>query len=385
MRNYPFLSAAALIITAGVSTARAETTLATDMHLSADHSSNKRLLLERDESVSGYMAEANLDFKRDTPRWAQTLGTQWLSSHYSGDYGLGSDDQNLDGTIAYKSETAKTELRANAINDTTLTDQLDFSGYTEERKRRRYVSGGMSHQWKLSTQDQWILDYEESTAKYVDAEDTSLNDYRFETGTSTFQHNFSSVLASYIALARSHYVAPDAGNTSDSDDVSIGTLWQPSAPTMTKLGIGQRRTDYSYYDGLFNVDDQFNYVTLEWSHDLPGGNVTFKTQDLSQPTGDGSVYRTRKGSVDYYTNVGMRQIVSVSAAYGEQRASAAEFIGSDRNNTQVTVSYRYRFGRETGVQTVLTYRDQTYVSVDERAASTDVWFGIYWAPLPYRW
>lgn len=363
----------------------AETTVAPDVNVSWDHDSNRRLQLDNDDSVSGYVAEASVAIKNATPQWRQELTTQVQSRRYEGDYDLGSDDQNVSGTVRYHRQTSVTEVRASAINDTTLTDQLDFSGYTEELKRRHYLSTGLTHEAQLSPIDLWVLGYNIAAAKYTNAEDTNLIDYRFDTASTTFQHHFNQAIAGYLTASTSLYEARDAGNESDTKDVCLGSLWKFSEVTLMTIGVGKRKTSHSYFDDLFMVDDQFNYATFELSRELPSGNVTFKTQDLSQPTGDGSLYHVRKASLDYYTDISARQILSVSAAYSQQRASADQFASSDRDNSQLTVSYRYKLTSDIGLQIVGTYRDQKYLAVGQTVASNSLWLGVYWAPVPYRW
>lgn len=363
----------------------ADTTLAPDMHISSDYDNNKRLQLDNKDAVGGYVAEAALTLKSNATQWKKELYTQLKSRRYEGGYALDSDDQNVSASLGYNGQTTSTTLKAIGINDTTLTDQLDFSGYTEVLKRRHYRSAGLSHQTQLTPLDSLLLDYSTSNASYVNAETTSLVNYSFDSITTTLQHAVDESIAGYVTASGSHYEAKDIANESDSVDLSLGTLWKPSAPTQIKLGVGHRKTDYERFGGLLTLDDRFSYVTLEASRQLMAGLITFKTQDLSQPTGDGNLYNVRKISLDYSTEFTLRHKLSITAAYSEQRASADDYAMNDRNNIQLIAAYRYRITKETGLQTQWTYRQQEFLSLQDDADSNALWLGVYWAPVAYKW
>lgn len=363
----------------------ADTTLAPDMHISSDYDNNKRLQLDNKDAVSGYVAEAALTLKSNAAQWKKELYTQLKSRRYEGGYALDSDDQNVSASLGYNGQTSSTTLKAIGINDTTLTDQLDFSGYTEVLKRRHYRSAGLSHQTQLTPLDSLLLDYSTSNASYVNAETTSLVNYSFDSITTTLQHAVDESIAGYVTASGSHYEAKDIANESDSVDLSLGTLWKPSAPTQIKLGVGHRKTDYERFGGLLTYDDRFSYVMLEASRQLMAGLITFKTQDLSQPTGDGNLYNVRKISLEYSTEFTLRHKLSITAAYSEQRASADDYAMNDRNNIQLIAAYRYRITKETGLQTLWTYRQQEFLSLQDDADSNALWLGVYWAPVAYKW
>lgn len=364
---------------------RAETLIAPDIHFSGDYDSNKRLQLDNDDAVSGYVTEANLSVESQSPQWSNDLKIQIVSRHYGGNYDLGSDDQNVDASLGYQRQTSKTSVNISAINDTTLTDQRDFSGYTEEVKRRRYYSAGMDHAWQITPVDEWRLEYQTSSARYIDAENTNLIDYGFDNASTSIQHQLSEVFAGYLTAGMGGYQATDVDNESDSRDFGSGVLWKPSELSLLKLGAGKRKTRYHYYSDLVQLDDAFNYATIEVVRTLSSGKLSFKTEDLSQPTGDGNLYRVQRASLDYFTDLTQRLTLSLSAAYSQQRASAERFSASDRDNAQITASCRYRLTRDVGVQTVVSYRDQKYLEADATAASNSLWLGVYWSPVPYRW
>lgn len=363
----------------------ADTTLAPDVHISSDYDNNKRLQLDNQDAVRGYVAEAALTLKSKAPQWRQELYTQLKSRRYEGGYALDSDDQNVSASLGYDGQTSSTTLKASGINDTTLTDQLDFSGYTEVLKRRHYRAVGISHQTKLTPLDSLSLDYSSSNASYVNAGTTSLVNYSFDSIATSLQHSLDESLSSYVTASGSHYEAKDIANESNSIDLSIGTLWKPSAPTQIKLGVGHRKTDYEYMGGLLTLDDRFSYVMLEATRQLIAGLITLKTQDLSQPTGDGNLYNVRKISLDYSTEITLRHKLSITAAYSEQRASADDYAINDRNNIQWIAAYRYRITKNVGLQTLWTYRQQEFLSLQEEADSNALWLGVYWAPVAYKW
>ncbi len=367
------------------STTLAETTLAPYMHVSTDYDSNKRLQLDNSDTVKGVIADAAVTLKNKTPQWSQELYTQVKSRHYEGAYDLGSDDQNVNGALSYATPRTTTTLKVGGINDTTLTDQLDFSGYTETLKRRRYLTTGISLQSKLSDLDTGSLEYSASKADYIDAKETDLVNYRFETLSGSLQHSFRENVAAYTSVAGSQYEAKATANTSDSLDVSVGALWKPSNLWLLKLGLGQRTTEYEYFGGMLSLDDRFNYVTLETSRQLQTGLLSLKTQDLSQPTGDGNIYHVRKVLLDYSTEFDLRHRLSVSAAYSEQRASSDRYALNDRNNMQWSATYRYRITQATGIQTMWSYRQQELVGIHDEAYANAFWLGVYWAPVAYRW
>ncbi|HEX4975948.1 MAG TPA: hypothetical protein VFV48_08710, partial [Pseudomonadales bacterium] len=363
----------------------AETTLAPDVHISSDYDSNKRLQLDNRDAVQGVVAEAGVTLKNNSPQWSQELNTQLKSQHYGGAYGLGSDDQNVNGSLSYNTPRTITTLTLGAINDTTLTDQLDFSGYTEAQKRRHYLTTGLSFQSKLSALDTGTLDYSASKSDYIDAKETSLVNYRYETLSGSLQHSFSENVAMYSSVADSHYDAKANANTSDSLDISAGVLWKPSSPWQLKFGVGKRSTNYDYFGGLVSLDDHFNYVILETSRQLQTGLLSLKTQDQSQPTGDGNLYHVRKVLLDYSTEFDLRHRLSMSAAYSEQRASSDRYTWNDRNNMQWRATYRYRTTQAAGIQTVWSYQQQELIKIHTQAYSNAIWLGVYWAPDAYRW
>lgn len=363
----------------------AETTLTPDVHVSSDYDSNKRLQSDNRDAVKGVVADAAVTLKNNSPQWSQELYTQVKSRYYDGAYDLDSDDQNVNGTLSYATPRTTTTLKLGGINDTTLTDQLDFTGYTEALKRRRYLTTDLSIQSKLSALDTGSLEYSASKSDYIDAKETSLVDYRFETLSGSLQHSFSENVAVYTSVTGSQYEAKATANTSDSLDVSAGALWKPSKPWLLKLGVGQRATEYEYFDGMLSLDDRFNYVTLEASRQLQTGLLSLKTQDLSQPTGDGNLYHVRKVLLDYSTEFDLRHRFLVSAAYSEQRASSDRYAWNDRNNMQWSATYRYRTTQAAGIQTVWSFRQQELIKIHTQAYSNAVWLGVYWAPDAYRW
>lgn len=363
----------------------ADTTLAPDIHISSDYDNNKRLQLDNKDAVNGYVAEAALTLKSKAPQWKKELYTQLKSRKYEGGYELDSDDQNVSASLGFDGQTTSTTLKVTGINDTTLTDQLDFSGYTEVLKRRHYRALGFSHLAKLTPLDTVSLDYSTSDSRYVNADTTSLVNYRYDSVATTLQHAVDETIAGYATASGSHYEAKDIANESNSLDLSLGTLWKPSAPTQIKLGLGHRKTDYEYIGGLLTLDDRFSYVTLEASRQLMAGLITFKTQNLSQPTGDGNLYNVRKLSLDYVTEITLRHKLSITAAYSEQRASADDYAINDRNNIQLIAAYRYRMTRDVGLQTLWTYRQQEFLSLQDDADSNAIWLGVYWAPVAYKW
>lgn len=295
---------------------------------------NENLLLEPGdtEAAPGASLDLRASLVRRTEKSALGLVPRLRFLRYDTSVDYDSDDQFLDLTYEVHGERLSTNLSAAFARDSTLTSELESTGFVDARKRHERAQVNASVSADVSERNQVGVDVHAQDNQYRDAELTGLVDYKYARAYGWFSRGLS-------------------------ERTQLGA--QLSNGELEVSETGERSRDRSVHLTL-----QHSFAS-HWLLDAFAGVDQSTTM---QGSSDGTVYGLtlqRRGERNDW-RISARQDVA-PAGYGElvrRQDAAASWSRRLTQTFQFTANVRYLHNEE--LQVLGTDRDREYQRADMR-------------------
>ena len=180
--------------------------------LAEEYNDNPRLSLDPDKSVWGQRLNIDMSIAADTPLSGVSLQPQLVISRYPDAQDLDNDVKKMTFGAHQQRERTASAISIDWLRDTTLTSELEDTGFIQTTKNRtvRGVHPSFGYSWteRLDTNFNW--DYTNVT--YQDALMTGLTDYTHQSLGSTVVYNWNSTDKLQAQLYGSYLNAPRVKN-----------------------------------------------------------------------------------------------------------------------------------------------------------------------------
>jgi hypothetical protein len=359
----------------------AEWQVAPSAHVGTSYADNPRLLPEGGSSSSGAIGEMKASLKRLTDRSELTLRPRFVSSRYSDDETLDSDDQFVTAGYRWVGERSEWNTQLGLTRDTTLTSELGSTGLVQSNRRHESASFTVAPTVMFTERvsggvQMFLLDN-----RYVDADSTGLVDYRY-----TALSLFSTVLLSDAGSALT--VTAQGGELSTGGffgsatrdgSLRLGWSFQPwllwtatlsAGPSMVETDAGR--------DSGFVFDSEIKRQGDRWS-------LTANAGRSQSPTGRGVLTRRDEFKLSFNRSITERLSANVAARWVrsedllQQQAGAVTY---QVDYSRLDIGANWRLSRDWSLSLQLSGNTQNYELATERANGYRASLNIVWNGQP---
>jgi opacity protein-like surface antigen len=355
--------------------------VAPSAHVGTSYADNPRLLPEGGSSSSGAIGEMKASLKRLTDRSELTLRPRFVSSRYSDDETLDSDDQFVTAGYRWVGERSEWNTQLGLTRDTTLTSELGSTGLVQSNRRHESASFTVAPTVMFTERvsggvQMFLLDN-----RYVDADSTGLVDYRY-----TALSLFSTVLLSDAGSALT--VTAQGGELSTGGffgsatrdgSLRLGWSFQPwllwtatlsAGPSMVETDAGR--------DSGFVFDSEIKRQGDRWS-------LTANAGRSQSPTGRGVLTRRDEFKLSFNRSITERLSANVAARWVrsedllQQQAGAVTY---QVDYSRLDIGANWRLSRDWSLSLQLSGNTQNYELATERANGYRASLNIVWNGQP---
>lgn len=356
----------------------AEWQVAPSAHVGTSYADNPRLLAEGGSSSSGANGEVRASLKRLTERSELTLRPRFVSSRYSDDETLDTDDQFVTAGYHWLSERSEWNTELGLTRDTTLTSELGSTGLVQSNRRHEATSFTVTPSVMFTERVSGGLQMFLVDNRYVDAESTGLVDYRYAA-----LSLFSTVLLSdagsalTLTLQAAELSSESSGSDTRNGTLRLGWRFQPSLLWTAALSAGPSRVETDAgSDNGFVFDGEIKRQGDRWS-------LTANAGRSQSPTGRGVLTRRDEVKLSFNraiterlnTNVGARWVRSEDLL---SQGSATYQVDYGR----LDIGTNWRISRDWSLSLQLGANTQDYDLAVERANGYRASLSMVWNGQP---
>jgi hypothetical protein len=359
----------------------AEWQVAPSGHVGTSYADNPRLLAEGGSSSSGAIGEMKASLKRLTDRSELTLRPRFISSRYSDDETLDSDDQFVTAGYRWVGERSEWNSELGLTRDTTLTSELGSTGLVQSNRRHEAASLTVSPEVMFTERVSGGVQMFLVDNRYLDADSTGLVDYRY-----TALSLFSTVLLSDAGSALT--VTAQGGELStggffgsETRDGSLRLGWsfQPWLLWTATLSAGPSMVQAdSGSDRGFVFDSEIKRQGDRWS-------LTANAGRSQSPTGRGVLTRRDEFKLSFNRSITERLSANVAARWVrsedllQQQAGAVTY---QVDYSRLDIGANWRLSRDWSLSLQLSGNTQNYELATERANGYRASLNIVWNGQP---
>lgn len=359
----------------------AEWQLAPSAHIGSSYADNPRLLADGSDASAGAVGEFSARLKRLTERSELSLRPRILSSRYSNDETLDTDDQFLTAGYRWGGERSEWNSELNITRDTTLTSELGLTGLVQTNRRHEATTLSVAPTVMLTERVSGGVQMMLLDSRYVDAESTGLTDYRY-TAFSLFSTVALTDAGSKLTVtAQIGELSTQGFGGSDTRDATLrlGWSWQPWTLWTTTLSAGPSRveTDLGNDSGMV-FDGEIKRQGDRWSLAASAGRS-------QSPTGRGVL--TRRDEVELNFNRAVTE--RLTAIVGARWISSEDLMPQRGGVSTYQVDYgrldlgaSWRLSRHWNLSLQLSASTQKYELAPERAEGHRASLSMVWNGQP---
>jgi hypothetical protein len=260
--------------------------------------------------------------------------------------------------------------------DSTLTSELETTGYVQEHKRRVKKSLSPSWSYNLTERASTQLGYSYTDVTYEDAELTSLSGYRYDTLYASLTYLLSELSQISVTAIASDYEADRTGMEYDTRGLRLGFVSQLSETLSTSLSVGMDRSS-SELTGAESTSDTGLTLDLSLQKSWEISSLRGTLSMSESPSGDGMRHTTKLG-INYNRKLSPRTTFSVNTSLVENSSGGGRDDDSDdRRYVTFEPKLSWKATRWWTLSTSYRYRAQEYTaSNDGVARSNAVFFNL---------
>jgi len=389
---------AALVAAAGVAAAAgaqaAEWWLEPMVRGQTFHDDNLRLLTTDEQAVWSVLLEPRLAGGRRIERAGIAFDAGAQFRRYPGDSELDSNDQDLHLDSYYLTERDRFGLDLDFIRDTTLTSELDETGFVQVRRRRTTREASPSWIRSLGARDTLQLSYYYSSVTY-DAPVSEFVDYDYQTFAGTWMRRLDAKNQLHFTALYSRFEAPDIDSQTDTVGLQGGLERDFSERTKGTFLAGWRRTDAQFRSfqqfGPFLIPVQAEtqsdggLFSAEIEHRFERAVLKASLSRSIDPGGFGTVYQSDKVRISARFKFTERRRGGFNVYALRNEAVEGGSTARDRTYYRINPFFEWDLSREWRLRGEYMYRWQEYETAQDAADSNRITFTLEYAWPRMAW
>ncbi len=348
------------------------------MRLRYDDNINFTVDNEEDDLVRDLNANAAFGFRTELSDVKFTLHLDDTN------YRDNSQKDNSGGLLkldsAYKLNRSLFRLNGAYEVDSTLTSELETTGFVQTHKRRIKQSVSPSWSYDLTERASTQLGYSYTDVTYEDAELTGLSGYRYDSLFAALSYRLTELSQVSVTTIASAYESDRTDMEYDTRGLRFGFASQLSETMSTSLSVGMDHSS-SRTTGAGGVTQSTsdNGLTLDlslkknWEISSLSGTLSM----AESPSGDGMLHTTKLG-INYKRRLSPRTIFSFNTSLVENSSGGGLDDDSvDRRYVNFEPRLSWKATRWWTISTSYRYRAQEYTASDAGIArSNAIFFNI---------
>ncbi len=341
------------------------------MRLRYDDNINLSVDNEDDDLVRYLNADAAFGFRTEVSDVKFTLRLD--DSHYRDNSDKDNSGQLLKLDSAYKLNRSLLRLNGAYEVDSTLTSELETTGYVQQNKRRIKKSFSPSWSYDLTERASTQLGYSYSDVSYKDAEQMGLSDYRYDTLYAALTYRLSELSQASVTAVASAYESDRTGLEYDTRGLRFGFASQLSETLSTNLSLGFERSS-SKSDVAESTSDTGLTLDLSLQKRWEISSLRGTLSMSESPSGDGMLHSTKLG-IGYSRKLSPRTTLGIDASLVQNSSGGGRSSdGDDRRYVTFEPRLSWKATRWWTLSTSYRYRAQEYTSLDTGIARSNAIF-----------
>lgn len=351
-------------------------------YVGTSYADNPRLLAEGGTSTSGAVGELNASLKRLTDRSELTLRPRLLSSRYSDDQTLDSDDRFVTGSYRWLGERSQWNMELGFTQDTTLTSELGSTGLVQSNRRHEAGRFTAAPEVMFTERVSGGIQMNLVDNRYIDAEQTGLTDYRYLALSLFSTVKLSDAGSALTVSVQGGELTTDGfGGTSTRDaSLQLGWSFQPWLLWTASLAAGPSlvETDAGSDSGyVFN--GELEREGDRWSLAASAGRS-------QSPTGRGVLTRRDEAKLSFRRALTERLSTNIDARWIRSEDLVPQLGGSVSYEVEygrLDIGASWRMSRDWSISLQLAGSTQDYELATERANGYRVALNVVWNGQPH--
>jgi hypothetical protein len=273
---------------------------------------------------------------------------------------------------AYKLGRSLFRLNGSYELDSTLTSELETTGFVQEHKRRIKKSLSPSWSYDLTERASTQLGYSYTDVSYEDAELTSLSGYRYDSLFAALSYRMTE-LSQISATATASVYDSESGTEYDTRGLRFGFSSMLSETLSTNLSVGVNRSSSSSNTAESTSDTGLTLdLSLKKSWEISSLSGTLSISE--SPSGDGMRHTTKLG-IGYNRKLSPRTTFSVNTSLIKNSSGGGRDDDSDdRRYVLFEPRLSWKATRWWTISTSYRYRAQEYTASDNGVARSNAIF-----------
>ncbi|MDY6947467.1 MAG: hypothetical protein SXG53_17290 [Pseudomonadota bacterium] len=361
--------------------AAAEWQVVPSAYAGTSYADNPRLLVDGGSSTSGTVGELKAGLKRLTERSELSLLPRLVSSRYSDDATLDSDNQYVTAGYRWLGERSDWNMELGLTRDTTLTSELGSTGLVQSNRRHEAANLMVSPKVMFTERVSGGVQMYLVDNRYVDAAFTGLVDYRY-TALSVYSTVMLTDAGSALTVtAQGGELSTDGIRGSETRDATLKLGWsfQPWLLWTTSLSAGPSMVETEAgSDSGFVIDSEIKRLGERWS-------LTANLGRSQAPTGRGVLTRRDEMKLTFRRSLTER----LSADIGAHWVRSEDLLpvpGSSQtyeiDYARLNIGANWRVSRDCSLSLQLAGNTQNYELAVERANGYRASLSIVWNGQP---
>lgn len=295
----------------------ADWSLDSAVSLDAEYNDNPRLSLDPDKSVWGQRLKLDMSIAAETPLSGVSLQPQLIMSRYPGAQDLDNDVKKMTLETHRQRERMASAISLDWLRDTTLTSELEDTGFIQTTKNRtvRSICPSFGYSWteRLDTNFHW--DY--TDVAYQDALMTGLTDYTHHSLGSAVVYKWNSEDRLQAELYGSRLNAPRVKN--QITDIGVRATYRHALFEHTHasftLGVHRVKSELGLVGvGYESVKNGFlGDMSLSQTREKSAWNISF--QQTIDPSGSGLLVQNNRFAVEASRHFSRYWYATLSSLY----------------------------------------------------------------------
>lgn len=294
---------------------------------------------------------------------------------YDGLDDLDSDDQYLDLTYNVSAETHSWQLAGNFARDTTLTSELEDSGFVDAGKRHELGAVSALSVWNLTERVLLTAQAGGQTHHYVDAADTGLVDYRYGSALAAVSRSFTERTRLGAELSAGT-LDPDSLQP-DSRDQSARLTFEHQLTTGLHLSLagGVNRSDSA------GVADEGTVYSFELARAGERNDWHIAAEQRVIPSSRGILVRHEEVEFGVSRRLTAHLRAALSARHSVNQDLTPGVVGADRDYDRADASVTWQFASTWGLGAGASFARQSFAGSDDVAENLAFSLNLRWTPL----
>ncbi|MBK1647121.1 hypothetical protein [Rhabdochromatium marinum] len=354
--------------------------------LDSFYDDNVRLTSIDAQSSMGAIVRAETKFGRRTEAEEIAINSGISSRRYTGVSELDRTDGFLGLNAAYQLERSRFDLDMRIDYDSTLTSEVETSGFVQTNKRRTRISAAPSWTYSLSNRASLAFGTRYTDVSYEDVGLIPLYNYQMTSSNLNGTYLWSERMQLFSRLTFDHYEADEVGTSSDTIGLLAGGAYAISERLSLTAMLGPRFATVETptpFGSSENQDSTGMLVDISIEQRFNVGKLGLSGSQALLPSSSGDLVSTTSAglALDYPFDSRWSLLLNANA-YRNRNPGGEEDI-NDRDYVAVEPRLRHKLGDWWALDLGYRARYQKYTEQQESALSNAVFLNLDYTPAAH--